>query len=77
MPEADTSSQTTRSPIRLTQRRREEALAGLRPQGTILRDGPNDGFGDHYWYGIDIGGWWNRRGCCSVNEVAGRMREAA
>jgi hypothetical protein len=45
MPEADTSSQTTRSPIRLTQWRREEALAGLHPQGTILRDGPNDGFG--------------------------------
>ena len=42
-----------------------------------LDDGPNDGIGDHHWYGSDIGGWGNRRGCCPGSEVAGRMREAA
>jgi hypothetical protein len=52
--------------------RREEAFARMRRKN----DGPDDGFGDHHWYGSDIGGWWNRRRCCSANEVAGRMREA-
>jgi len=28
---------------------------------------PDDGFGEHHWYGSDIGGWWNRRRCCSAS----------
>ena len=78
MLEADTSSEqcVRRSGSRIGHR--EEAFAGLRPQRErSLDDGLNDGFGDHHWYGSDIGGWWNRRGCCSASEVAGRMREAA
>jgi hypothetical protein len=57
--------------------RTEDLFIGLRLPKNDLNDGLNDGFGDHHRHGSDIGGWWNRRGCCSVSEVAGRMREAA
>jgi hypothetical protein len=58
--------------------RTEDLFIGLCPQRTKLDDGLNDGFGDHHWYGSDIGGWGNDvNGCCPGSEVAGRMREEA
>ena len=68
----------TRSPIRLDAADAQKTFSSAcARKERSLDDGPNDGFGDHHWYGSDIGGWGNRRGCCPVSEVAGRMREAA
>jgi hypothetical protein len=75
MLEADTSSQERVRRSGSRNERREEVLAGLRRKGQSLDDGLNDSFGGHHWYGSDIGGWWNRRGCFG-SEVAGRMRAA-
>jgi hypothetical protein len=66
MLEADTSIQQRVRRSGSRDGRREEAFAGLRRKERSLDDGPNDGVGNHHWYGSDIGGRWNRRGCCSI-----------
>jgi hypothetical protein len=65
MLEADTSSKKRVRRSGSRGGRTEDLSIGLRPKDD-LDDDLNNGFGDHHWYGSDIGGSGKRRQrCCS------------
>jgi hypothetical protein len=59
--EANASHQETRAPIRLTRRTHRRPFHRPAPAKDDLDDDLNNGFGDHHWYGSDIGGSGKQR----------------